>query len=306
MLQGAAVTVPLHIRENSESRICFERNGTDNMPTPMINLGLSIKIPVQDLVNALLEFHKSEAIEGAKASPHEPPKPKTLSVAQLADRMNPTAAMQAYGMPHGNMPQGMPPPPPPPPPPPAAAPIRNEGWQAIPPPMPAFPNAASQRDLQDPVSWDTDISRLQPNHEEYVKRTRWKVADQRGRQTWMLENESCLTTFVPRAFNHHKVTPKDLGSLPTARPPTGTPPSSSPAKFSNEATKDAEGEGAQEGESAADAGSRTAAAGSGTTGPPMPPPGLPAPGGTGAGSGGKGAGGQQAAGQEGGKECKQQ
>jgi len=73
------------------------------------------------------------------------------------------------------------------------------------------------------TSWDSQISDLQPGHEEYVKRTKWTRETESSREgkTWFLTDESSLRKFEPRPLEVQK-----SGAVPSWHP-SGIPKASS-------------------------------------------------------------------------------
>jgi len=81
---------------------------------------------------------------------------------------------------------------------------------------------------QSQISWDSEISDLQPSHEEYVKRTKWTRETESSREgcAWFLTDDSCLRKFEPQPLELHITSGGKSGAVQSLRP-SGIPKASS-------------------------------------------------------------------------------
>lgn len=187
-------TLAVNLSCNESFRICFDGNNL-----PVLSLPLNIKIPIHDLASALADFQKSAE---APEAPRPPPKAAEPRAAPLA--AGGAGGATAGGAPPsaaavGSKPPAAPPapsagapPPPPGPEPPGGPPAAGAA--------PASGEGRPGREVpgQHKISWDSSIAEMQPNHDEYVDRTKWKKVNGGTRVMWLLTDESCLRDFKPQ------------------------------------------------------------------------------------------------------------
>jgi len=184
----------------------------------MLSMSLSIKIPIHDLVNALAELkgsYEDPKIQktDAKFAAFQPAIVHANDMTSAA-----LAPVQLSAVPAG-VPQPQP--------------------TAVDPTIPAGTATAerSREPARRTVTWDSEISELHPGHEEYVKRTKWKVNDS-VRPHPVLDEAviGALQQYVVKALDPPRLIPKLPGSVsededvPKLRlgAPTGEVPGLSP------------------------------------------------------------------------------
>lgn len=231
------MAISVHVGAADVARICLERDPIEASAVPMLNLGLNIKIPVMDLIAALADFQKG--VDVAALSNMESKVPTAVPGRQQAptpvahvaadqlggyDAFVPQAAAAAGPVAAAQQAQAPPVPPVAPPAPQLLGPVAAEGLM----------DAIAERQAQQ-ITWQNSITDLQPTHDDYVKRTKWK-APARGegekRAAWHLSDVSCLRGYPARAYEP----PRPVPILPGRRGPTpqelaawrGPPPAQSP------------------------------------------------------------------------------
>mmetsp|Transcript_12698 Transcript_12698/g.28066 ORF Transcript_12698/g.28066 Transcript_12698/m.28066 type:complete len:359 (-) Transcript_12698:85-1161(-) len=207
------VAIPLQVSCSAAgSHISYEGvSGGDSGPS--VNLALSLKLPIHQLVNALAEFQRAcerqeqdreaklkEVSAGAPMTPAAMPPGLSFAV-QGASTAGGTPLAPA-----ANLTMGSPMPTPPPPPPVKEVPTATVASKAASSPDAGAGLSATASATELPraqlshVTWDDCISALQPGHEAYVKRTKWKPEQARVQPSWRLVNETCLVDFKATAL----------------------------------------------------------------------------------------------------------
>ena len=158
------------------SKISLERfEGVRKIP--VLNLQLALKIPISQLVNAIVDFQQQfDKAHGTAESGASP-----------APQPGGQHAPLVYGEPGVGAP---------PPPPLDAAPAKQ---------LPPRPHRPHERQ---PNTWESDVLELQPAHWEYVDRNMWH----RERATWHLLDEESLINCKPTPLRRptpERTTPSD-------------------------------------------------------------------------------------------------
>jgi len=207
----AMVTLPVNVSSAPDaSFICFDGN------SPMVNLALSIKIPVHDMIKALADFQRQHEEIQQKELPPVLPLPKAAEPAKLQHAHAAPPALPAPVSPGLATPAVSPHPlqqPPSEPNVPGMSPSA-----VVPPPQAKPPGPAPE------LTWDSEIAELQANHEEYVKLTKWKVS-RNHKPNLILEDPTSLKDFVPEQL---PLPPRPVRTLAKRAPVE--PPAASPAE----------------------------------------------------------------------------
>lgn len=196
----------------------MERNGGVDNP-PALGFSLNIKLPIRDLVAALVSFQKncgpteqSMPMAGQNELPKETYKPAVVHA--------PVPTVPAMPMPPGAppglstppvlglsslLPQGDAP--------------TNSTNNFLPTPLSEDRGRETPRRV---LTWDNVIVDLQPGHDEYVKRTKWTADDSKSAM-WLLTDDTCLREFKPQPLDPPLPVERLPGGL-LSQPPEGPPP----------------------------------------------------------------------------------